>query len=98
MYTRNKSIAVYQWKVQVSQKFPEVPDCAQSHQKDDKQTHKLHPESPSKIDAAQQEPEPPGGRKRTKNTDQNESIIFLFIKHLDRKISIFSLPQIKHRT
>lgn len=77
-YNNHKNAKVYRWKIQVSQKFPEVPNCAQPYQEDDKQTHKLHSESSCKTDATQQEPQPPGSRKGPKNKNQNEAINFFF--------------------
>lgn len=41
--SHQNNLGIYQWEAKVAQKSPKVRERVQSHQHDDKQTHKLYP-------------------------------------------------------
>ena len=76
---------MYQWEAKVSKKSPEVPDCVQSDKENDKQTHKLHPQSPGKVYTSQYEPQPPGSSERPETTSSRERNSHVFTSSKDKR-------------
>lgn len=88
-----KKALIYQREAKVTQESPKVPECVQSHQQDDKQTHKLHSKRPSKVNTSQYQPQPPGGGKGPENNNKNSSKKKLIMSDLLLKEDIpMSLP------